>query len=82
MSGNGRARRSMGAYPVSGDVDMAAFDALPPPVRGRLRDAPVNVAAVPLRDFWMSGCGGEGQRIAAIQRALDAALIEPAGAAA
>lgn len=72
--GNGFASARMPAYPVGGAADMAAFDALPRPVRDRLRDAPVNVAAIPLRDFWLTASGDCLARVAAIQAALDDAL--------
>ena len=41
---------------VDGTVkdDMAAFDSLPPHLRQMIRNATLNVAAAPLRDFWLS----------------------------
>lgn len=60
------------AYPAPGAADLAAFDDLPPIVRARLRAAPIDLAAIPLRRFWMAepaACGPERQ--AAILRALD-----------
>jgi len=71
---NGFASPRMAAYPIAVDLDMAAFDDLPMPVRERLREAPVNVAAIPLREFWRSGPGDCLQRMTAIQCALDDAM--------
>ena len=60
MSRNARPPRSMRLYPTSASADMAA--------------APTNIAAAPLRDFWLSEQGDCGSRFDAIQSALDEAL--------
>lgn len=72
---NARPPRSMRLYPTSAEADMAAFDELPPLIRRRLADAPNNIAAAPLRDFWLSETGDCVERFTAIQSALDDARV-------
>lgn len=60
------------AYPATGAADLAAFDDLPPAVRAKLRAAPIDLAAIPLRRFWTAEPAARGpERQAAILRALD-----------
>ncbi|SPU55896.1 Uncharacterised protein [Brevundimonas vesicularis] len=61
MSGN-TFRTGLGVCPTTPQKDMAAFDALPPMVRARLRDAPCNVASEPLLRFWRSDIGDASER--------------------
>lgn len=57
---------------VDGTVkqDMAAFDALPPHLRQIIRGATLNVAAIPLREFWLSEWGDSMDRVMEIALAL------------
>lgn len=65
-------RSRLKVYPATGEADLAAYDDLPPAVRARLRSAPVEVAAIPLRRFWNAEPAPRGpERQAAILRALD-----------
>lgn len=73
MSGN-TFRTGLGVCPTTPQKDMAAYDALPPMVRARLRDAPCNVASQPLLAFWRSDIGDAAGRHAALCVALDTKL--------
>lgn len=65
------------AYPATGAADLAAYDDLPPAVRARLRAAPIEIAAIPLRRFWTAEPASRGpERQAAILRALDQHIPE------
>lgn len=75
MSRNARPARRMQLYPASAVADMEAFDALPAPIRARLASAVTNIAAIPLRDFWISDVGDCVQRFTALQSALDDAQV-------
>lgn len=72
---NGHTPRGMKTLPTTPEAEMAAFDALPPPIRARLRAAPIKLASAPLRDFWLEGPGDCRQRFAALGEALDAAGV-------
>ena len=74
MSANGFNGWGLGVCPTTPEADMAAFDALPPAVRARLRDAPVPIASQPLLAFWRSDVGDAGSRHAALCETLDAKL--------
>ncbi|MCG2662885.1 DUF6525 family protein [Brevundimonas sp.] len=76
MSDNGFNRLGLGVCPTTPDADMAAFDALPPLVRARLRDAPIKVASAPLLRFWRSDVGDAAARHQALISALDSRISE------
>lgn len=73
MSDNGF-HSGLGLCPTTPNKDMAAFDALPPMVRARLREAPVKVASEPLLKFWRSDIGDATARHAALIDGLDQKL--------
>lgn len=64
----------LGLCPTTPDKDMTAYDALPPMVRARLREAPVKVASEPLLKFWRSDIGDASARHAALINGLDQKL--------
>ena len=45
---------------ISRAEDLEAFDALPPPIRDALNDAPRPIAATPLLAFWRDEDGATG----------------------
>ncbi len=84
MSANGFNGWGLGVCPTTAEADMAAFDALPPAVRARLREAPVQIASEPLLAFWRSDVADARTRHAVLCATLDAKLGDRAlsGAAA
>jgi len=74
MSENTFNGHNLGVCPTTPERDMAAFDALPPLVRARLREAPVSVAAEPLLRFWRSDIGDAVARHDAMLAGLDRKL--------
>lgn len=78
MSRNDFNALGLGVCPTTVAQDMAAFDALPPMVRARLRDAPVSVASEPLLRFWRSNIGDAAVRHDALLAGLDRKLGEVA----
>lgn len=71
---NGFNALGLGVFPTTPGAEMAAFDALPPLVQARLREAPVKVATGPLLAFWTSDRGTARQRHEALLDALDRKL--------
>ncbi|WP_438852636.1 DUF6525 family protein [Brevundimonas nasdae] len=74
MRDNGFNGLGLKAYPTTVAAEMAAYDALPPMVRARLRDAPVKVATGPIIQFWRCGPGEALERHDAILQTLDHAF--------
>lgn len=68
---NGHTPVGMMTLPSTPQAEMAAFDDLPPPIRARVREAPLKLASAPLRQFWIEGPGDCRQRFAALNAALD-----------
>lgn len=74
MSENGFNALGLGVCPTTPEREMAAFDALPPLVRARLREAPIQVASEPLLRFWRSDLGDASARHQALLQGLDRKL--------